>query len=241
VTLELHVTVALDHSLLTSLHRCIAPVGIGSFGAEGLAAAHLTSSLDNNMSNAPMPLSDTSVKPMLLSFPHLAEYARPNALMQGHRCIRQPSVAPMVGHRFNRCSWLCIFSSNSSRRSFESLKYILSLDFHYSLAALRLIGLVILMVDWTWRLDEGLNIASWQWIRRVELLPWELKILQVWSHKQWPRWGHVSYNLPFFCDSWQHNQSKYKIAKIDKLNHLRLLGCLPPDAYHHPMLTWASP
>jgi len=39
VTLDLHVVVALDSSLLTSLHRYIAPVGIGSSSAEGLAAA----------------------------------------------------------------------------------------------------------------------------------------------------------------------------------------------------------
>ena len=82
MTLDLHVAVALDPSLLMSLHRCIAPVGIGSSGAEGLAAAHLTSSLDNSTLIAPMPLSDQSVKPVLLSFPHLAQYARPITLMQ---------------------------------------------------------------------------------------------------------------------------------------------------------------
>ena len=57
-------------------------MAIGSSGAEGLAAAHLTSSLDNSMLNAPMPLSDPSVKPLLLSFPHLAQCARPIALMR---------------------------------------------------------------------------------------------------------------------------------------------------------------
>ena len=66
---------------------------------------------------------------------------------KGRRCIRQPSDAPMVGHQFNRCSWLCISSSKSSRRSFEYFKYLLSLDFYYTLAPLRLIGLVILMVN----------------------------------------------------------------------------------------------
>ena len=104
MTLDLHVAIALDPSLLTSLHRCIAPVGIGSSGAEGLAAAHLTSSLDNSMLIAPMPLSDPSVKPVLLSFPHLAQYARPITPMQWRRFFRQPSDVPMVGHRFNRCS-----------------------------------------------------------------------------------------------------------------------------------------
>ena len=75
MTLDLNVAIALDPSLLTSLHRCIAPVGIGSSGAEGLAAVRLTSSLDNSMLNAPMPVPDPSVKPVLLSFPHLSQYA----------------------------------------------------------------------------------------------------------------------------------------------------------------------
>jgi len=50
--------------MLTSLHRCIDPVGIGSSGAEALAAAHLTSSLNNSMSIAPMAVPDPSVKPV---------------------------------------------------------------------------------------------------------------------------------------------------------------------------------
>ena len=35
-----------------------------------------------------------------------------------------------------------------------------SLDFHYALVPLRLIGLVILMVDWTWRLDDELDVLT---------------------------------------------------------------------------------
>jgi hypothetical protein len=31
------------------------------------------------------------------------------------------------------------------------------------------------------------------------------------------KWGHVRYNLPLFGDLWQHKQSKYKFAKIDKI------------------------
>ena len=99
--------------------------------------------------------------------------------VQLHRCLgrrffRQPSYAPMVHRRFNRCCCFCSFSSNSSRQSFGFLKYILSLDFHYTLAPLRLIGLVILMLDWTWRLDDRLDIASRRWIRRVNSYPWDL-------------------------------------------------------------------
>ena len=81
MTLDLHGAVALDPFLLTSLHRGIAPVGIGSSDAEGLAAAHLTSSLDNSTLIAPMLVSDPSVKLTLLSFPHLVQYAQPNAPM----------------------------------------------------------------------------------------------------------------------------------------------------------------
>ena len=100
--------------------------------------------------------------------------------VQLHRCLgrrffRQPSDVSMVGHRLNRCYRNCIDSSNSSWRLFGSLKYILSLDFHYILASLRLIGLVILMVDWTWRLDDRLDIVSWRWIRHVDSYPWDLK------------------------------------------------------------------
>ena len=78
VTLDLLVAVALAPALLTSWHRCIALMGIGPSGAEGLAAAHLTSSLDNSMLNAPMPDSDPSVKLVLLSFSHLAQYSTSN-------------------------------------------------------------------------------------------------------------------------------------------------------------------
>ena len=150
MTLDLHVAVALDPSLLTSLHRCIAPVGIDSSDAEGLAAAHLTSSLDNSTLIAPMPLSDTSVKPVLLSFPHLAQYARPITLMQWRRFFRQPSDVPMVGHRLNRCSRNCIFSSNSSRRSFglDMASRLYPLYFGTS------------TTDWNYHLDGGLDMTS---------------------------------------------------------------------------------
>ena len=146
MTLDLHVAVVLDPSLLTSLHRYIAPVGIGSSGAEGLAAAHLTLSLDNSTLVAPMPLSDPSVKPVLLSFFHLAQYARPITPMQWRRFFRQPSDVPMVGHRLNRCNRNCIFSSNSSWRSFGSST-----------------------TDWNCHLDGGLDMASRRWIGRCVL------------------------------------------------------------------------
>ena len=82
MTLDLHVAVALDPSLLMSLHRYIALVGIGSSRTEGLAATRLTSSLDNGMLIAPMIDLTPSVQPVLLSFPHLAQYAHPITQMQ---------------------------------------------------------------------------------------------------------------------------------------------------------------
>ena len=78
VTQNLLVAVALDHSLLMSLHRRLLRWGIGSSSAEDLAAAHLTSSLDNIMLNAPMPLSDPSVKPVPKSYLDLIPFGTKN-------------------------------------------------------------------------------------------------------------------------------------------------------------------
>ena len=49
------------------MHRCLA----GSTGAEDLAPARLTSSLEYSTSNAPMPLLTPSVHPVLRFFLHL--------------------------------------------------------------------------------------------------------------------------------------------------------------------------
>ena len=76
-----------------------------------VTAAHLTTSLNNSTLIAQMPLSDPSVKPVLLSFPHLAQYARPITPMQWRRFFRQPLYVPMVGHRLNWCSKNCILIS----------------------------------------------------------------------------------------------------------------------------------
>jgi hypothetical protein len=43
-------------------------------------------------------------------------------------------------------------------------------------------------------------------------------------------WGHVRYNLPLFGDLWQHNQSKHKFAKFDRI----ITTYTFLDAYHHP-------
>ena len=56
--------------------------------------------------------------------------------------------------------------------------------------------------------------------------------------------GSFSLQSPFFCDWWQHNQSKHKFAKnwqIDTNWNLieTTYTCL--DAYHHPMMTWPPP
>jgi len=158
-----------------SLHRRITPVAVGSSGAEGLAATCLTSSLEHSTLNAPMLNLASSVQPVLHSFftwsPEVLRLAR----IPGRRIFRQPSDAPMLRHRFNRCPCFLPNSSNASQRSIGSFKFILSLDFYYALTSLRRIGLVILMVDWTWRLDDRLGIVSWRWIRHVDSYPWDLK------------------------------------------------------------------
>ena len=54
-----------------SLHRCLLRWGIGSSGAESLAAARLTTSLEHSTLNAPMSLLTPSVHPVLRFFLHL--------------------------------------------------------------------------------------------------------------------------------------------------------------------------
>ena len=54
-----------------SLLRCYTPVGIGSSGAEGLAASRLTSSLEHSTLIAPMLDLTPSVQPVLHFFLHL--------------------------------------------------------------------------------------------------------------------------------------------------------------------------
>ena len=93
--------------LLTSLHRCLLRWGIGSSGAEGLVSGHLTSSLDNSTVITPMPNLTPSVQPVQHFFLHLTfldlHLALKLALMPGRRFFRQPSDAPILRHRLNRC------------------------------------------------------------------------------------------------------------------------------------------
>ena len=49
------------------------------------------------------------------------------------------------------------------------------------------------------------------------LVPLIALLLNHQNHKTMAQWGHFPYNLPLFDDWWQHNQSKHKFAKIDKL------------------------
>jgi hypothetical protein len=80
--------------------------------------------------------------------------------------------------------------------------------------------------------------------------PWDLEMSTktCWNNKVGPNdhvimnhqnqtwtngiWGHIRYNLPLFGDLWQHNQSKHKFAKSDRIR--TTYTCL--DAYHHPKL-----
>jgi len=125
-----------------------------------VTAAHLTTSLDNSTLIAPMPLSDPSVKPVLLSFPHLAQYARPNAPMHGCRCIRQPSDTPMVWRRFNRCSWICVLSSNSSQLNLWISTILWHLCDWLDLSSWWWIGHGVSTIDWTLRLDDELDVLN---------------------------------------------------------------------------------
>ena len=61
------------------------------------------------------------------------------------------------------------------------------------------------------------------------LVPWSCchKITKITNYGLM---GSCSLQSPLFCDWWQHNQSKHKFARIDKFNHLHLLGCLPPSS-----------
>ena len=144
----------------------------GSTGAEGVVPARLTSSLDNSTLIAPMPLFMLSVQPMPKADLTWFYSALRNKSTWRRRFIRLPSDAPMVMHRLNRCHYFLPNLSNASQQAIGSFKFILSLDFHYALTSLRQIGLVILMMDWTWRLDDRLDIASWRWIRHVDSYPW---------------------------------------------------------------------
>jgi len=135
VTLDLYVAVALDPPLLTSLHPCIAPVGIGSSGAEGLAAAHLISSLDNSILIAPMPLNDPSVKPVPKSCFHLIPFG-------AQTCTDAlASVLPTTIR--------CIDGATSVYPVLQILHPFRPIRHGDLLAPLRRIGLDFLMVDWT--------------------------------------------------------------------------------------------
>ena len=84
------------------------------------------------------------------------------------------------------------------------------------------------VLDVVWTLSKGLK-ESYKYDLANLLVPLIALSHDYQNHSKWSKWGHVCYNLPPFGDWWQHNQSKHKFAKIDKLNHLHLLGCLPPS------------
>jgi len=121
-----------------SLNRCIAPVAIGASGAEGLVAAHLILSLDNSTLIAPMPLSDPSVKPVLLSFPYLAQHCTSN-FTDAHSSVYR-MLASLTG------AGSLVKPVQLSLDPFVPLS-IFSLCFGVS------------MVVWTWRFDGGLDLV----------------------------------------------------------------------------------
>ena len=62
----------------------------GSTGAEGVAPPHFTSSLEHSMLNVPMLVLTSSVQPVPLRFPHLAQLVRQIAPM--HRASDLPTT-----------------------------------------------------------------------------------------------------------------------------------------------------
>ena len=121
--------------------------GIGSSGAEGVSAASLTSSLDNSTSIAPMPLSGPSVKPVLLSFPHLTQLAHPIASM-----LRASVYPATIGCTDGMASvkpvqLILHYFVQFVAGSFGCLKYILS---HFGTST----------TDWTCHFDGGLDMTS---------------------------------------------------------------------------------
>ena len=84
--------------------------------------------------------------------------------MTGHRCIRWPSDAPTARLR-------CIRWPSDARMAGRRFNQCSRLCFGISTA------------DWTYHLDDGLDMASRRWIGYVELYRWDVKILQMWSHK----------------------------------------------------------
>src|SRR6185312_12717829 len=81
----------------------------GSTGAEGLAPAGLTSSLEHSTSNAPMPLLTPSVHPVLYFFLHLISRgaqacatARPSELPTTIGCTDAYSIGSSGATDFSR-------------------------------------------------------------------------------------------------------------------------------------------
>jgi len=81
----------------------------------------------------------------------------------------------MVQYRFIRCCRFCIlfvqFVCDDLLDPLNIFLSIFSLYFGTS------------TIDWTCHLDGGLDVASRRWIERFDSYSWDLKILQVWSHK----------------------------------------------------------
>ena len=101
------------------------------------------------MLNVPMLVLTSSVQPVPLRFPHLAQLAHQIAPM--HRASDLPTTIV--------CTDGGAIGLTGAAESATSHP-ICRGDLLDTLTPLRRIGLVILMVDWTWRLDDGLDIAS---------------------------------------------------------------------------------
>ena len=130
---------ALDQFLLTSLHRRFLRWGIGSSGAEGLAPGQLTSSLNNSILIAPMPLSDMSVQPVPKSCLDLISSGTKSCTSGDHRMNRWLSV-DLTGATDSASS--CPICRSDHLDISNLLCFCISTTY------------------WTWYLNSGLDMAS---------------------------------------------------------------------------------
>ena len=109
----------------------------GSTGAEGVTPARLTSSLDNSMLIAPMLDLASSVQPVPLRFPHLAQLAHKIAPM--HRASDLPTTIGCTDGGAISLTGATEFATSRPicRGDLLDTSNILMVDFHYTLTPVR--------------------------------------------------------------------------------------------------------
>ena len=159
--------------------RCIT----GSTGAEDLAPARLTSSLEHSTLNAPMPLLTPSVHPVLHFFLHLISRGAQTCAK-----ARASDLPIIIGCTDAKASVLLVLLNSSN----SAFLWVLSSCF-------ALYGLFTSSLG-------SRNVHLTKPLVQLITLSYDHQ-----NHSKWYKWCHVRYNLPLFGDWWQHNQSKHKI------------------------------